>query len=231
MKVSNAWMSLGLAGFLAFAPAAFAAAQESPDEAIESKIEATLKKDSILSVRSIDVESEQGRVKLTGAVKTADEKTRAERLAKIAGVTGVVNELRIDPNVERSTADRAASATKEGLNKAVDATAKGAEKAAQGAKRGVAEAEKGVGTAAEKTAGAVGTAGEKLTDTSISTRVKHEFSNDATLKNVPIRVETKARVVTLRGTAATADIKARAEEVATKTEGVTRVVNDIVVQK
>lgn len=231
MKVSNAWMSLGLAGFLTLAPAAFAAAQESPDETIESKIEATLKKDSILSTRSIDVESEQGRVKLTGAVKTADEKARAEKLAKIAGVTGVVNELRIDPNVERSTADRAASATKEGLNKAVDATAKGAEKAAQGAKRGVAEAEKGVGTAAGKTADAVGTAGEKLTDTSISTRVKDEFSKDATLKNVAIKVDTKARVVTLRGTVATADIKARAEEVATKTEGVTRVVNDIVVQK
>jgi osmotically-inducible protein OsmY len=48
---------------------------------------------------------------------------------------------------------------------------------------------------------------------------------------VPIRVETKARVVTQRGSVATADIKARAEEVATKTEGVTRVVNDIVVQK
>jgi osmotically-inducible protein OsmY len=231
MKVSNAWMSLGLAGFLTLAPAAFAAAQESPDEAIESKIEATLKKDSILSVRSIDVESEQGRVKLTGAVKTADEKARAEKLARIAGVTGVVNELRIDPNVERSTADRAASATKEGLNKAVDATAKGAEKAAQGAKRGVAEAEKGVGAVAGKTADAVGTAGDKLTDTSISTRVTHDFSNDATLKNAAIKVETKARVVTLRGTVATADIKAHAEEVATKTEGVTRVVNNIVVQK
>jgi osmotically-inducible protein OsmY len=231
MKVSKAWMSLGLAGFLILAPATFAVAQESPDEAIESKIETTLKKDSILAARSIDVESEHGRVKLTGAVKTADEKARAEKLAKIAGVTGVVNELRIDPNVERSTADRAASATKEGLNKAVDATAKGAEKAAQGAKRGVSEAEKGVGTAAGKTADAVGTAGEKLTDTSISTRVKQEFSNDATLKNAAIRVETKARVVTLRGTVATADIKARAEEVAAKADGVARVVNDIVVQK
>jgi len=231
MKVFKAWMSLGLAGFLILAPAAWAVAQDSPDDSIESKIEAILKKDSMLAARSIDVESEQGRVKLTGAVKTADEKARAERLSKIAGVTGVVNELRIDPNVERSTADRAASATKEGLNKAVDATAKGAEKAAQGAKRGVAEAEKGVATAAGKTADAVGTAGEKLTDSSISTRVKHEFSEDATLKNAAIRVETKARVVTLRGTVATADIKARAEDVAAKTDGVTRVVNELLVKQ
>ena len=123
MKVSSALMSIGLAGFLAVAPAAIAAAQENPDDAIESKIEATLKKDSILSARSIDVESEQGRVKLTGAVKTAEEKARAEKLARIAGVTGVVNELLIDPNADRSTTDRAAAATKEGLNKAVDATA------------------------------------------------------------------------------------------------------------
>jgi osmotically-inducible protein OsmY len=231
MKVSSALMTIGLAGFVTLAPAAIAAAQESPDEALESKIEATLKKDSILAARSIDVESEHGRVKLTGAVKTADEKARAEKLAKIAGVTGVVNELRIDPNADRSTADRAAAATKEGLDKAVDATAKGAEKAAQGTRRGVAEAEKGVGKAAGKTAEAVGTAGDKLTDTSISTRVTHEFSNDALLKNARVKVDTKARVVTLRGTVATADVKARAEEVATRTEGVARVVNEIVVDK
>jgi len=231
MKVSSGLMSIGLAGFLTIAPAAIAAAQENPDDAIESKIEATLKKDSILSSRSIDVESEHGRVKLTGAVKTAEEKARAEKLAKIAGVTSVVNELLIDPSADRSTTDRAAAATKEGLNKAVDATAKGAKTAAKGVKRGVAETEKGVGTAAGKTADAVGTAGEKLTDTSISTRVKNEFSNDPLLKDTAIKVATKARVVTLRGTVASADVKARAQEVATRTKDVARVVNEIVVNK
>ncbi|HET7220381.1 MAG TPA: BON domain-containing protein, partial [Vicinamibacterales bacterium] len=150
MKIS-AFMRFVLIGFLVLAPAAYAAAQESPDEAIESKIEASLKKDSILAARSIDVESENGRVTLTGAVKNADEKARAERLARIAGVVGVVNKLEIDPNADRSKTDRAAQATQEGLDKAADATVKGAQKAAKGVQKGVAEAEKGVGKAAEKT--------------------------------------------------------------------------------
>jgi hypothetical protein len=129
MRLSTVMMRLGLVGFLALVPAARSVAQESPDEAIESKIEASLKKDSILAARSIDVESEHGRVTLTGAVKTADEKARAERLARIAGVVGLINELEIDPHADRSRADRAADATKEGLNKASDATVKGAQKA------------------------------------------------------------------------------------------------------
>lgn len=230
MHLSKTMMRLGLVGFLALAPA-YAAAQENPDQALESKIESVLKKDSVLAPRSIDVESDHGRVKLTGAVKTADEKARAEKLARIAGVTGIINELEIDPNVERSKIDRAADATKEGLNKAVDATAKGTQKAAEGVQKGAAEAGKGVGKAAEKTADAVGTAGDKVTDASLNARVKSEFAKDSMLKDVALRVETKDRVVTLRGTVASEAVKAHAEEVATRTKDVVRVVNELVVRK
>lgn len=231
MQLSKRMMRMGLAGFLILAPASYSAAQESPDEAIESKIESVLKKDSVLAPRSIDVESEYGRVKLTGAVKTADEKARAEKLARIAGVTAVINELEIDPNVERSKIDRAADATKEGLNKAVDATAKGTQKAAEGARKGVAEAGQAVAKGADKTADAVGTAGGKVSDTSVNARVKGELAKDPLLKNVAIRVDTKDRVVTLRGTVASEAVRSRAEEVATRTEDVARVVNELVVKK
>jgi osmotically-inducible protein OsmY len=231
MRLSTAMMRLGLVGFLALVPAARSVAQESPDEAIESKIEASLKKDSILAARSIDVESEHGRVTLTGAVKTADEKARAERLARIAGVVGLINELEIDPHADRSRADRAADATKEGLNKASDATVKGAQKAGKGVQKGVAETEKGIGKAAEKTADAVGTAGGKVTDTSLTTSVKNGFSKDPLVKSAAINVDTRARVVTLRGTVASADVKTRAEEIARGTAGVARVVNELVIDK
>ena len=231
MNLSRALMRFGLIGFLTVAPAAYAAAQESPDEAIESKIETSLKKDAILAARSIDVESENGRVTLTGAVKNADEKARAERLARIAGVVGVVNELAIDPNADRSKADRAAEATEKGLNKAADATAKGAEKAAKGVQKGVAETQKGVGKAAEKTGDAIGTAGEKMSDASVSSRVKNGFANDPLVKSARIDVDTKTRVVTLRGTVVSAEVKARAEQIAARTEGVAKVVNELVVDK
>jgi osmotically-inducible protein OsmY len=170
-------------------------------------------------------------VTLTGAVKTADEKARAERLARIAGVVGLINELEIDPHADRSRADRAADATKEGLNKASDATVKGAQKAGKGVQKGVAETEKGIGKAAEKTADAVGTAGGKVTDTSLTTSVKNGFSKDPLVKSAAINVDTRARVVTLRGTVASADVKTRAEEIARGTAGVARVVNELVIDK
>lgn len=231
MHLSKTLMRFGLIGFLILGSAASSAAQESPDEAIESKIEASLKKDSILAARSIDVASEHGRVTLTGAVKNIDEKARAERLARIAGVVGVVNELTIDPNADRSKADRAADATQLGLEKAADATVKGAEKAAKGVQKGIEETQKGVGKAAEKTGEAIGTAGDKMSDASVSTRVKSGFSNDPLVKSARIDVQTKTRVVTLRGTVASADVKARAAQIAARTEGVAKVVNELVVDK
>jgi hyperosmotically inducible protein len=231
MHLTKSMMRLGLVGFLTLAPASYSAAQQNPDEAIESKIESVLKKDSVLAPRSIDVESEQGRVKLTGAVRTADEKARAEKLARIAGVTAVVNDLQIDPNVERSKIDRAADKTKEGLGKAVDATAKGTEKAAEGVQKGAAEAGRAVAKGADKTADAIGTAGEKVSDASLNTRVKSEFAKDPLLKNVAIRIDTKDHIVTLRGTVASDAVKTRAEEVATRTKDVARVTNELVVKQ
>lgn len=200
------------------------------DETIESRVEALLKKDSLLAPRSIDVESERGRVTLTGTVKTAGEKAHAAIVAKIEGVSAVVNELEVDPNVAVSKTDRAAARTKEGLNKAVDATAKGVEKAKEGVQVGVAEAAKGVGKAADKTGEVLGTAGEKLSDAAVVTRVKNNLSKDPLLKDTSIAVESAAHVVTLRGTVVSAAVKTKAEDIAKSTDGVARVVSEIVVR-
>jgi hyperosmotically inducible periplasmic protein len=226
MKVSKVFTGiLALVSALTVAPSAYAAIEaqatatvQVSDDTIESRIEAVLRKDSILTARGIDVESERGRVTLTGKVKTADEKARAATLAKIEGVTTVVNQLEIDPNADRSAADK----TKEGLNKAVDATAKGVQK-------GVTEGAKAVGKAAEKTADAVGTAGDKVSDGTLTTRVKGAFVDEPLLKSSSINVDTTARVVTLRGTVASAAAKVKAEEIASRTSGVAKVVNELVV--
>lgn len=229
MKFSVAVSGVALASVLTVSPVAFASTStqvsgtaQVSDDTLESRIEAVLKKDSILTARGIDVESERGRVTLTGKVKTADEKARAETLAKIDGVTTVVNRLEIDPNADQSTLDRAADKTKEGLNKAVDATAKGVQK-------GATEGAKAVGKAAEKTAEAVGTAGDKVSDASLTTRVKGAYVDEPLLKDSSINVDTSARVVTLRGTVATNAARVKAEEIASRTSGVTKVVNELVV--
>lgn len=220
---------VGTPAFAGVGPQASGSAQLS-DETIESRVEAVLKKDSLLAPRSIDVESARGRVTLTGKVKTAEEKARAATIAKIDGVVTIVNEIEIDPNVEVSTTDRAAAKTKEGLNKAVDATAKGAEKAAEGVQKGVAETAKAVGKAAEKTGEAVGTAGDKVSDATLTTRVKGAFVDEPLLKESSIDVDTSARIVTLRGTVASSAAKVKAEEIASRISGVAKVVNEIVVR-
>ena len=240
--VSRIVMGVSLVGALAIATPSGAAIQSPQtatattgattppsDDALESRIEDILRKDSVLAARDIDVEADRGRVTLTGSVRTADEKARAARVAKITGVSAIVNELEVNPKADASKIDTAAAKTKEGLNKAVDATAKAAEKTKEGVQKGVAETEKGLGKAADKTSDALDKAGDKMSDTAVSTRVKTGFSSDTTLKNVSIRVEAKDRVVTLRGAVPSAAVKARAEEIAARTDGVIRVVNELVV--
>jgi hyperosmotically inducible periplasmic protein len=229
MKVSNVVTGMAIVGALSVVPSAHAAMQQASatvqvsDDAIESRIEAVLKKDATLTARGIDVESERGTVTLTGKVKNASEKARAERLAKVDGVTTVVNQLEIDPKADQSKVDRAADKTKDGLNKAVDATAKGVEK-------GVTESAKAVGKAAEKTGEAVGTAGEKVADATLTTRIAGAYVDEPLLKDSSINVDTNDNVVTLRGTVLTAAGKTKAEEIAARTSGVKRVVNELVVK-
>ena len=239
MKFSYAVAVVSLVGTVCIAaPAHMASAAQQTaaptatvgDDTIESRVEAILKKDSVLAPRNIDVESKHGQVTLTGSVRTAAEKSRAGDLAKITGVTGVYNEIAIKPNIDESKTDAAADKTKAGLNKAVDATAKGAEKTKEGVEKGVSASAKGVGKAADKTADAMDKTGDKLSDTSLSTSVKNNFSGEPLLKDTAIDVHTSDHVVTLKGTVGSSAAKARAEEIAARTKGVTRVVNDLVVE-
>jgi hyperosmotically inducible protein len=72
--------------------------------------------------------------------------------------------------------------------------------------------------------------GDKLADTSVTTRVKAGFSGEKLLQNTAIDVETTDRVVTLKGTVGSDAAKARAAAIAGGIEGVTRVVNQLVVK-
>ena len=228
MKVSQVLGAAGLAVLL-FVPFSgttasartqtSSAAIQLDDDTIESNVEKALEKDSILAPRDIDVESKNGVVTLTGKVRTAADKARAGSLAQIAGVNRVVNDIEVDPNVDRSKADAAADKTKAGLNKAVDATATAGKKTADATKKGVAETEKGLGKA-----------GEKMTDASITSRVKTDLSKEPLLDNTAVDVDTKNHVVTLKGTVGSDAAKTRAEQIAAATSGVTKVVNELVVR-
>jgi len=72
--------------------------------------------------------------------------------------------------------------------------------------------------------------GEKISDAWITTKVKWFFIGDDLLKGSDINVDTKDNVVTLKGTVKTAPGRARAVELAQNTDGVKRVVDQLVIR-
>jgi hyperosmotically inducible protein len=200
------------------------------DGSIQDRIEAGLKANTLLAPRNIDVDVDKGVVTLTGTVRTADEKAAARRIADVRGVVRVRNRIEVDPKVDESKIDAAAEKTKTGLTKAVDATVTAAKKSREAVQKGVGKAEQGAGKAADKTSDTLGKAGAKATDASITSGVKAAFYDEKVLQDTAIDVDTTAQVVTLRGTVHSDAAKMRAEEIALRTEGVTSVVNELVVK-
>ena len=74
------------------------------------------------------------------------------------------------------------------------------------------------------------TTGEAITDGWITTKVSAKFVDEKLLKGSNINVDTEDHVVTLKGTVGSDAAKARAVEIAGNTEGVVRVVNQLVVK-
>jgi hyperosmotically inducible periplasmic protein len=149
----------------------------------------------------------------------------------VSGVTRVDNRIEVDSKIDQSKIDAAGEKTKTGLTKAVDATVHATKTTKEAVQKSVGKAEQGVGKAADKTSDAVGTVGDRANDTSVTSRVKATFSGEPLLEHTAIDVNTTDHVVTLRGTVASDAAKARAEEMARSTDGVTRVVNQIVVTR
>jgi hyperosmotically inducible protein len=233
MKIRNSVLAAGLVVCVMVAGTARGAAarQETVDDStLKARVAANLKDSSTLAPRGIDVDVKEGVVTLKGTVRTQDEKTRAGELATMSGVSRVDNVIEIDPKIDQSKIDAAAGKSKSGVNKAVDATTGAAVKTKEAVQKGAGKAEQGLGKAADKTSSAVGKGGDKLGDTSVTTRVKAGFSSEKLLGDTAIDVVTTDRVVTLRGTVASIAAKDRAAEIAGGIDGVTRVVNLLLVK-
>jgi len=82
---------------------------------LEDRIEFRLQTNDQVKKYDIDAEvDDKGVATLSGDVATAAQKAQAETLAKIEGVTRVVNNIEIDPDADKTLAERA----KNGLNRA-----------------------------------------------------------------------------------------------------------------
>jgi osmotically-inducible protein OsmY len=177
------------------------------DSTLHDRIHSAIEKDPTLKNQAIDVDVKDHVVTLSGAVQTDSRKVRAERVAKIAGVTRVDNQLRVDAKDGKSMSAKTGDATKKAAKKTGEVAA----------------------TAGEKTKDAAVATGENITDGYITTFLHAKFVDEKTLSGSDINVDTNNHVVTLKGTVASAAGKARAEEIARTTKGVNRVVNQLVI--
>lgn len=167
-------------------PARTPAAGQVPDDTLKDRINFRLETSNSVRKYDVHVKVENGVATLSGDVATAAQKAEAERLAKVEGVTRVQNDIKVDPDEDKTVTER----VKKGLTKT----------------------------------------GEAITDAWITTKVKWFFVGEDALKGSDINVDTANHVVTLKGTVKTPAGKARAIELARNTDGVTRVVDQLVIK-
>jgi hyperosmotically inducible protein len=123
----------------------------------------------------------------------------------------------------REAADAVAADARAGAEKAADQTREAAGQIADKTKEAAGQ----VADAARQGANDAAEAGS---DGWITAKVRTKFIGEAALKGSEINVDTVDHVVTLKGTVPSPAGKTRAETIARGTEGVTRVVNELVVK-
>jgi hyperosmotically inducible protein len=211
------------------------------DDRLEDRIEARFTHDAKLKGHEVRVDVEEGVAKLKGKVPDAAHKARAEKLARVAGITKIDNEIEIDTEaakdriednarLAKKRIDDRAEKAKDKIDQAedkakdrVDANAK----AAKNNERKVADPDRKVVVerpAQPKTE----TVGDEVTDSWITTKVKAQFVGVDVLKGSDISVDTNQNgVVTLTGTVPNERARARAIEIARTTKGVHRIVDQM----
>lgn len=105
-----------------------------------------------------------------------------------------------------------------------------AERAGKNVDRSVGDAGRQLQEAGKATERKLGEAGKAIDDASVTTKVKSALITAPDLKAGDIDVETTNGVVTLQGTAETAENRQKAAQVASNVEGVKAVKNQIVVK-
>jgi osmotically-inducible protein OsmY len=155
------------------------------DQALRDRVIFRVETDPTLKKYDLRVTVAEGVATIRGDVATDAQKVQAARVAKVGGVSRVVTEILVDPDVDQTLADR----SKAGLTKS----------------------------------------GEKLTDGWIAARVRWLLDREELLKGSDVRIQSSDHVVTLSGRVATSAAQARAVQLARGTDGVVRVVEQLMI--
>jgi hyperosmotically inducible periplasmic protein len=226
MKI--AVLSVTACAALALAGAPPAAAQVRPaagavvsaDKPADKQIEKQIKTDPMLKHDDIHVSVKGGVATLSGTVATDAERARAAEIAKVAGITRVDNQLVVDPYAK----------PKGTTGKIEDKTKAGAEKTKEGAKEVGEKTKEGSEKVWDKTKEGAGKVADETTDAYILSRVKGRFVGVDVLKGSDINVDVDKHVVTLKGSVPSEAARARAIDIAKRTEGVHDVVDRLTVK-
>lgn len=82
------------------------AAQKSADDTLKDRIAFRLDTNNVVRKYDIKVKVENGVATLSGDVATAVQKAEAARVAKIDGIARVDNQITVDPNEDKTVAER-----------------------------------------------------------------------------------------------------------------------------
>jgi hyperosmotically inducible protein len=190
MRIKQYRSFIALGTLMCAAPLAVAFAQAKgqvsmTDDALEDRIAHRLESSTTLRRYDVRVNVDEKVAKLSGKVATRELKDEAERVAKMTGITRVDSEIVVDPDVDKTIAER----VKSGMNKT----------------------------------------GSKIDDAWILTKVKWFFAGEDALEGSDINVDVKDNVVTLKGAVRSTAGRTRAIELATHTDGVKRVTDQLTV--
>jgi len=113
-------------GCLSVAPSAVIAAYtqtaaiaptQVPDDTLKDRVNYRLETSSLVRKYDVHVKVDKAVVTLTGDVATAAQKAEAEKLAHVQGVAKVDNQIKVDPDEDKTVADR----IKSGMSKTGEA--------------------------------------------------------------------------------------------------------------
>ncbi len=182
-----------------FAQSTSATQAKLTDEEMSTLIAKNIAADTSLAADALNVSVKNGVATLTGVVGKEIDKASAERIARAAGATRVVNHL--------TSREKAGETAKGTAGAVADATKKGA----------------------KETGHAVSKTGEAITDSWISTRIKGNLAGEVALKGSDVKVHVNDHVVTLSGTVPNETAHSRALTIGKEVEGVDRVIDKLTI--
>jgi hyperosmotically inducible protein len=209
------------------------------DDRLEDRIESRFNHDAKLKGHEVRVDVEDGVATLKGKVPDQAHKLRAEKLARVAGVTKVDDKIEIDTGAAKDRVEDNARMEKKRIEdraeKAKDRVDDNADRAkdrldanAKAAKERADHPNDRHVVVERPNQAKNDTAGDEVTDSWITTKVKAQFIGVDALKGSDLSVDTNQNgVVTLTGTVPNERARAKAIDIVKTTKGVRKVVDEM----